>query len=105
MDIGQVTGFIGNNWELVTGAAVTVGGAYAVKVKLAIDSVIDAIEDMKQTHNVIANALADKTVSADEAEIIGRELGEDIAKLQVAAKNISSILPARFRKKLPVEFS
>jgi len=105
MDLGQIGMLITDNWGTITTVGLAVGGAYAVKVKKAVNSVIAAVEELQQTRDVILAALADKEITAAEAEEIGKELQEDLVQLQAAAQNVMAIIPQRFRKKIPVEFA
>ena len=103
MDLGQIGSTIASNWEVVTGAAVTLTGAYVYKIKRAVSSVIATVDDLKETRAIIIAALADRVVTGAEAEAIAKELGEDLVKIQTMTAHVLSVIPERFRKKLPVD--
>jgi len=103
--MGDLWNSVMSNWELISTILLGVGGSYAVKVKLAVNSVLAAIEDMKETRAVYEKAMEDGNISAEEAKEIGRELSEDLEKVQIAAKSITAILPKTFRKHIPVTFN
>jgi metal-sulfur cluster biosynthetic enzyme len=94
-----------NNWGTVSTLGMTLLGGYAIKVKVAIGHVKTALRELEDFRDVAIEAVADNEVTADEAERIGKEVGEAIQAVHVALASVMSLVPERFRAKIPVTFA
>ena len=91
-----------DSWPWISTILIGVGGAYGVKVKKAITSVKDVIEEIGDTHQVYKDAMADHNISESEAIHLGQEMTEDMVKLRLAAKNVLALVPEKYHKHISI---
>ena len=104
MDVGQVVGFVSDNWSTITTVGLAVGGSYAVKVQLAIKSIQKTVKEADDVISANQKALADGNISDDEAKVIAKEMQEFIVSLHDSMSKVTSILPRKLTARMPVKF-
>jgi len=100
--MGDVLGFFTDNWEMIL---LVLAGGWLVKIRVAVKSVQKLLVELREDKAVLESALADKTISTVEAQEIARELGETLVALHEATTNVMSLLPAKWKAKVPVAMS
>ncbi len=99
--LDQVTALVTENWGTISTVGMAVGGAYALKVKVAIGHVQKAITELEDVRDVTTAAIADNQITADEAERIGKEVSEAIQATHQAVDSVLAVIPAPVRAALP----
>lgn len=105
MDFGFLTDNVGAIFTVATTVGTALGGTYVVKVKRAVKSLQSAIKEGQDVLVVNQAALADGKVTKAESQEIGKEIQEFMVSLQVAAADVSAILPKKIKAHIPIEFS
>lgn len=104
MDVGQIVGFVSDNWGTITTVGLAIGGSYAVKVQLAIKSIQKTIAEAEDVIGANQKALADGNISDDEAKVIAKETQEFIVSLHDSLSKVTSVLPKKLSTRIPVKF-
>jgi len=63
-----------------------------------------SLDKKRKLSGLIERFMPIRLETTEEAEKLGKELQEDIVRIQQAAQSVTALLPERFRKKIPVEF-
>ena len=96
-----VLGYLASNWD--TALVAVLAGGWLVKIRVAVSSIKKLVEELRQDKAALENALADNTITEAEAQEIARELGETLVALHAATASLMSMVPAKWRSKVPVQ--
>jgi hypothetical protein len=107
MGFGSIVNFIVNNAETVVtigGVLFAGGGAYAIKVKIAYGKVQKAMKELEDVDKEHKKISADGVYTAEEVKSLMSEVTEAVFAVKDAMNYIWSVIPEKFRKKLPRSF-
>jgi len=107
MDVQSLITWVVENWEML--AVVACGSGYGVKLKLAVDKTKAALEEMRETRDVVVAALkpdeaGDTVITEAEAKEIAREVQEDFVAVHAAVDSILGAIPPVVRAKVVAFF-